>query len=478
MGSYLKRRGHTWYVQLAVPSARQRAVGAKVLVKSLGTRDRDEANRLKHAVLADLQALIAGDDARARGPNVQPERTAEDVLRLALDERAAVEAGADPEQSEAGFDAMVDNFLNARAKVLGRDEAGNPRLPEPEHALVRRAYKALSGRLELTLGNRIAAYLAEQPGRLTAQTIADKRRRLEEFGKWLGMDLEVAEVTRADAGRYVAEVIQKRTTGPAEAPQAISPTTKKKEVSDLRSFFDWLVARGSLDTNPFDRMSSTVKGSTRGRAAARRPWAHDELATVLHGFAPNDPLWSLTAIGAYTGMRREEIAELRVTDVDGDVLRISQGKTAAAVRRVPIHPSLSPLVRQLAASSPDGYLIPGLLPGGPDNKRAWYVGKRFGYAIRKLGITDPALDFHALRSTVITKLEEAGTPESTIKLIVGHRRKGMTLGVYSGGLSDQAKRVEVEKLSYGREIDKFVSQTGGRVAIELQSKPRTRISML
>ena len=477
MGSYLKRRGHTWYVQLAVPAARQKAVGAKVLVKSLGTRDRDEANRRKHAVLADLQALIAGGNAPTRGATVRPERTAEDILRMAVEERAAIEAGADAEQSEAGFDAMVDNFLDARAKALGRDEEGNPRLPEQEHAIVRRAYKALSGRLELTLGNRIAAYLAEQPGRLTAQTIADKRRRLDEFGKWIGTDLEVAEVTRADAGRYVAEVIQKRTTGPTEAPQPISSTTKKKEVSDLRSFFDWLLARGYLEANPFDRMSSTVKGSTRGRAAARRPWTRAELSTVLHGFAPSDPLWPLTAIGAYTGMRREEIAELRVSDVDGDVLRVAQGKTAAAVRRVPVHPILRPLVRQLAASSPDGYLIPGLLPGGPDNKRAWYVGKRFGYVIRKLGIDDPALDFHALRSTFITKLEEAGTPESTIQLIVGHRRKGMTFGVYSGGLSDEAKRVEVEKLSYGPEVDRFVAEAGASVQVASLSKPRNRRSI-
>lgn len=468
--SYLKQRGATWYVQLAVPRARQSAVGCKVLLRSLGTRDRAEANRRKHAVLAELQELIGGGPP---APRSVPEREVGDLLRMALEVRQAIEEGADEEMSEAAFDAAVDDYLHQRAKVVGRDEEGNPRLPPDEHAVVRRSYRALSGRLELTLGNRIESYLSEQVERLTAQTVGDKRRRLEDFAQWFGGDREVSEVERADAGRYVAQVIQKRTQkGPDGEPVPLSPVTRRKEVSDLRSFFDWLLARGHISANPFDRMSSTIKASTRGKAPARRPWSPDELGKVMRGVDANDPMWALAAIGAYTGMRREEVGELRVADVSGSVLLVAQGKNASSVRRVPIHPTLAPLIERLAATSTDGYLIPGLLRGGPDRKRSWYVGKRFGRAIRSLGVLDAQLDFHAFRGTVITQLEEAGVPLSTVELIVGHKRKGMTFGVYSGGVSDEVKRAALQALSYGAELDSFVSTAAESVTVRPSAKAR------
>src|SRR3954471_2225164 len=56
--SYLKRRKLGWYVQLAVPTALQSVIGAKVLTRSLKTRDESEARRLRHAVIAELQAQL------------------------------------------------------------------------------------------------------------------------------------------------------------------------------------------------------------------------------------------------------------------------------------------------------------------------------------------------------------------------------------------------------------------------------------
>ena len=86
-------------------------------------------------------------------------------------------------------------------------------------------------------------------------------------------------------------------------------------------------------------------------------------------------------------MRREEIARLTVADVIEDgALVVREGKTAAVVRRIPIHPVLQPLIDRLIATSNDGYLIPGLLTGGADSKRGHYLGKRFSHIRRKLGL--------------------------------------------------------------------------------------------
>ena len=474
--SYLKKRRLGWYVQVAVPAALQAVVGAKVLTRSLGTRDEAEARKRRHAVIAELQSLVAQAAAHA----APEEPSAGALLETASTLRASVDSGESTEHdADAAFDAAAGRYLATRARALGRDADGHPDLPRAEAATVRRAHALLAGRLQYTLASLVESYLTESAAHLRAQSIGDKRRHLSAFVEWFGVDREAPEVTRKAAGTYVADVIQKRTQRAASAPEgaprvSLSAVTKRKEISALRSFFTWLTARGITDANPFDRMASTVRASTRGAKPKRRPWQPTELSKVLQGVPSNDPLWSLTVIAAYSGMRREEVGELKASSLDGNALVIEEGKTAAAVRRVPLHPTIAPLVRRLAKTSPDGYLIPGLLRGGPDNKRAWYVGKRFGRAIRQLGISDPALDFHALRGTVITQLEAAGVPESTIQLIVGHKRQGMTFGVYSDGVPEAAKLAALKRVSYGKLLDGFVSTTGARVTVEESAPARKK----
>lgn len=459
-----------------MPAALQAAVGAKVLTRSLGTRDEAEARKRRHAVIADLQSLVTQAAARASSQV----SSAGTLLETAGFLRDSVDSGESTEaDAEAAFDVAEESYLDTRAKALGRDADGHPALPRAEAATVRRAHALLAGRLQYTLASLVDSYLTESADHLRAQSIGDKRRHLAAFVEWFGPDREATEVNRKSAGAYVAEVIQKRTQrapGVAEGAPGVplSAVTKRKEISALRSFFAWLTARGVTDANPFDRMASTVRASTRGAKPKRRPWQPAELSAVLHGVPTNDPLWSLTVIAAYSGMRREEVGELKASSVDGKALVIEEGKTAAAVRRVPLHPTIAPLVRRLANTSPDGYLIPGLLRGGPDNKRAWYVGKRFGRAIRQIGVSDPALDFHALRGTVITQLEAAGVPESTIQLIVGHKRQGMTFGVYSDGVPEAAKLAALRRVSYGKALDGFVSTTGARVTVEASAPARKK----
>jgi integrase len=66
-------------------------------------------------------------------------------------------------------------------------------------------------------------------------------------------------------------------------------------------------------------------------------------------------------------------------------------------------------------------------------------------------------NFHSFRRWFITEAERAGQPESIIAAIVGHKRKGMTLGVYSGGPSGVqfAACIEAVKLPEGGEGTRF-----------------------
>lgn len=56
--------------------------------------------------------------------------------------------------------------------------------------------------------------------------------------------------------------------------------------------------------------------------------------------------------------------------------------------------------------------------------------------------------FHSLRGTVITQLERAGVPESTVQEIVDHERSTLTGNTYSGKSTFEMRRDAIAKLDY------------------------------
>jgi integrase len=155
-----------------------------------------------------------------------------------------------------------------------------------------------------------------------------------------------------------------------------------------------------------------------------------------------------------TGTRLEVFCALKKTAVekkeDGYWVTIEDDKTEAGTRIVPLHSAASHLIERRLKDDGE-YLFANLDPGGPDNKRSWNVGKMFRYHKGKAGLTEKGQDFHAFRNTFIAVMEGLEVPESTVKLLVGHKRASMTYGHYSKG--ERVKlREAIETLDYGPKI--------------------------
>ena len=457
--SYLKQRRLGWYVQLSVPLSRQAALGCKTLTRSLQTRDPKEAERRRHRVIAELQALI-----ETAAPQLA-EDTPQGILETAREARAAVDAGTlQRKDAEHGLEAAIEDYLETQARKVGVDAEGNPRVPPEVIATINQANRLLTGNPALTVGYQAERFLSQvEASKLTRQTVGDKRRHLEAFLDWIGRDTECRRITKARASAFVDDVIVHRD---------VSQQTKRNAVNVPREFFDWIEARGVVNANPFAKLGRLLKDSKRGKEQARRPWQPEELLAMLEHVPEDDPLWALTALGAYTGARREDLCALEVDAASGDVLKIRSGKTAAATRRVPVHPVIRPLVRKLVATSTDGYLLPGLLTGGADAKRGHYVGKRFGYALRKAGVTDSRVVFHAFRNAVLSQMEAAGVEHSMRQQIIGHKRQSLTDDVYTAEASDARRAKAIGHVSYGKDVDALVRKVGKRIAIKHESKRR------
>ena len=379
--------------------------------------------------------------------------------------RAMAEAVTTGKATESEAQLALQIHLRERVGELNPETQAVENSPAQivERALLLARRTARRGRV-YRFSTTIRKYLAERAPHVTKQTLEQKERQLSELADWVRSSGEVTALTRQQAGRYLSEVLLKK---------GHSLKTVKDTLSHLRAFWAWLEARDIVEGNVWAGISHTLRPSTRGRLAKRRPWTNQEVLQLIREIPTSDPLWTLSAMGAYTGMRREEITQLTIHDVTEDgALIVREGKTAAAVRRIPIHPVLRSLVARLVATSTDGYLIPGLLSGGADERRGHYLGKRFTNMRRKLGLNSPETVFHSFRKALAQRCEEQEVPESTTELIGGWSRgRRMSYGLYSPGPSFNKLQEAIAKVSYG-EVDELVRTMSAEVKITKVSKRR------
>ena len=120
------------------------------------------------------------------------------------------------------------------------------------------------------------------------------------------------------------------------------------------------------------------------------------------------------------GLRRSEVAGLRVTDIDSARMTITvhQGK-GQKDRLVMLSPVLLDTLRQYwRQTKPKQWLFPGRTPDQPLTGNDIFMV--FHNAVRHAGITKKVSP-HSLRHSFATHLLESGTDLRTIQILMGHR---------------------------------------------------------
>ena len=120
------------------------------------------------------------------------------------------------------------------------------------------------------------------------------------------------------------------------------------------------------------------------------------------------------------GLRRSEVAGLRVRDIDSARMTITvhQGK-GRKDRVVMLSPVLLDTLRQYwRQHKPKEWLFPGDNPGQPISGNDIFMV--FHNAVRRAGITKKVSP-HSLRHSFATHLLESGTDLRTIQILLGHR---------------------------------------------------------
>ena len=149
------------------------------------------------------------------------------------------------------------------------------------------------------LSAQTEAHLTEIASTVRKTTLEAKRKALLALRGWLGADVEVTAVTRKVAGRYLTDSLMRRDR---------AAKTTKTELSHVSACWNWMLARGVVEVNPWLRMSASLPKDKRGSESPRRAWTDAEVLPLLKNTPTNDPLWPLAALAMYTGCRIESCA--------------------------------------------------------------------------------------------------------------------------------------------------------------------------
>lgn len=172
--------------------------------------------------------------------------------------------------------------------------------------------------------------------------------------------------------------------------------------------------------------------------------------------------WDLfVRLGFQTGLRQGELLGLQWQDVDGVTLQVrrqmtersgvSDLKTAASLRQIPLSEELSDLISdqrkdalRRGAAAKDSWVFIG--PRGGVMKRANFLQRWWKPKLEELGI-----DYrgpHHMRHTFATMMLNGGCPITVVSRLLGHSKVSTTLDVYSHVLTQdiEAARSMIGKL--------------------------------
>ena len=233
-----------------------------------------------------------------------------------------------------------------------------------------------------------------------------------------------------------------------------TPTTVNMYVRGIKAFFNWCIESEILEVSPFRRIRSKKE-----KPATHRAYEDAEIAKLIR-HAPSDRWRLIIALAATTGLRRGEILNLTVDEIDyhlgvitlADKLKTNQTWSWSIKdydsRQVPINGYLESLLLKVHATLPDGQPYICLSPrryqfmmAKVEIEYPWRkcpesnFRRTFMTLCRRSGVE--YRKFHALRGAALTCMAENGLQPHELQAIAGHADVRTTFRHYVGA------RVEV-----------------------------------
>lgn len=395
-----------YYLRRVVPEELRPFVGKVEIRRSLRTRDHRQAKAAFALAYAESERLF--NQARKNG--VQ---------------------GLTTTQAEMTGDAPPHPSLCVPAAANAPATEQPPVVVTPKLSQVFQSYAeslAMSGR----------------PEYVHRRHLVDYGRAVERFTQAMG-DLSISSIGPSEIQAFAAQMSQTQAKG-QEKPLATS--TVRLTIARLSSVLSYAVDSGLIQTNPVStsRIHKRLgSAKPKRRLDDNRGYEWSELVRMFSqpGFAalrhaegrPGNALFWLPLIAAYTGARREEIAQLYASDVRQDTngywfIRITDDrpdksvKTESSRRDIPLHDDLISLglLGLVQDKEANARMFPDLLK--VSDGFAGIVSKAWRPLTQQWGVyREGRSPLHAFRHTFKTLAREVGIPKEVSDWITGHAAK-------------------------------------------------------
>jgi integrase len=360
-------------------------------------------------------------------------------------------------------DRITPHFQRLRLERLsGTDDIQLQRLAFELLPVSNRHRQSILSLSSLSVSDLVTAYLDDRSKHIDDRTILATQYVFDLF-IWVNGDDLIKEVSRNDCRKFrdMMLLLPSRALRYSKSMSAsdvaamnytpMNPKTVNKNIQFLSGLFNWAVSEELITDNPARGLTVGIKEKA---SSERNAYDAASLGLLIRNLSPSDMspenYW-LPLLGYFTGMRIEELCQLRIQDVmtmNGvHCIRVSSEagslKTINAERIVPIHSHLKQLgfiefVNSLDATK--SIRLWHALKANAYGKFSSAYSKRFGKFKRRIGINDKKLTFHSLRHTFANELKQAGVSEHVIAQLIGHSNSSITMGRYG-------KEYEVDNLS-------------------------------
>jgi len=253
-----------------------------------------------------------------------------------------------------------------------------------------------------TFGATADEWLAAVAVRVAADTVTFYRSKLKLLQRTIPGTMPLERVSAAVLREFVRDAVGR----------GLSARTIQHCRRTMHAMFAWCCRRGRLATNPVPQVEWP-----RPTDHAPDVMTEAELAGCLGRISD---CWArdLAVFLAYTGLRRAEIARLRVADVDlaAGVMWV-RGK--ARHQAHPISAAVAAAAARLVAAAGET-----VVPGATDQARRAKVAETFRTWQKRLG--EPRWHPHALRHSVATIMLRQGTSAAVVQRWLRHASYAMT----------------------------------------------------
>lgn len=265
----------------------------------------------------------------------------------------------------------------------------------------------------------LAAKAAQEKSKCTIKAYSGD---LAGFAENIGKPLN--EVRYADLQRWIN----------AMAAGGLSPATRARKISAVKSFYRWMVKMELMDRNPADAIDPPKLEKKEPKVISAADAS--EALFLARNDGDREKTWyrnyAIFAVIIYTGIRREELTNIKLSDVDmaaDKILIHGKGnKQRTVFINATLHAVLSeymtvyrPMLKPAADSE---YLFPS---SQSEKMSVRLVNEIVNSIMDKAGIKERGMSAHALRKRFATSAFEATGDIATVSKMLGHSSPTVTM---------------------------------------------------